>query len=195
MNDNDLFSLLTNESDASLYLDMVTGCHVERIFEKGIRVKLTSSGIDGYVSIRNISKDHIQSCFDVVQVGQCINCCVLSIDKLKFSVELSMKIADVDRATIITANNERLKMDENYCKKWDDEDETVLALKSVKKIIKQRIMIQHPLFQNVDFKEAELYLMGRMDGELVVRPSTKGHDHLSITLRISEGIFQHIGKQ
>jgi transcription elongation factor SPT6 len=71
----------------------------------------------------------------------------------------------------------------------------VYAINSVtqkKQKQKRTRVINHSFFQNVDYKEAERYLSQRLDGECVVRPSTKGNNHISITWRVYEGIYQHL---
>ena len=54
--------------------------------------------------------------------------------------------------------------------------------------------IQHPYFKNLDYKAAEEYLARRPRGDFVVRPSTKGNDHISITWKVDNDIYQHIGR-
>jgi transcription elongation factor SPT6 len=45
----------------------------------------------------------------------------------------------------------------------------------------------------VDYRGAEELLSNRPRGEIIVRPSTKGNDHISITWKIDNGMYQHIG--
>lgn len=44
----------------------------------------------------------------------------------------------------------------------------------------------------MNYKEAEDYLAARPRGEVVIRPSTKGLDHISITWKVYDGIYKHI---
>ena len=55
--------------------------------------------------------------------------------------------------------------------------------------------IDHPNFKNVNFEEAENFLRNEnLDiGELIIRPSSKGNRHLTITWKVFRDVFQHIG--
>ena len=58
--------------------------------------------------------------------------------------------------------------------------------------IKQR-QIQHPDFQNVTFNGARRYLEGTGSGsDFVIRPSSQGTDHLSITIQFFEDIYLNV---
>jgi transcription elongation factor SPT6 len=61
-----------------------------------------------------------------------------------------------------------------------------VALAYVKRVI------AHPAFCNVSFEQA-IQLLANMDlGECVIRPSSKGDDHLTITWKVDENLYQHI---
>ena len=46
-------------------------------------------------------------------------------------------------------------------------------------------VIVHPSFHNISFREAEK-LMATMDqGDVIIRPSSKGDDHLTVTWKVS----------
>ena len=55
----------------------------------------------------------------------------------------------------------------------------------------QRV-IKHPLFKPFNSTQAEEYLGSQSRGDLVIRPSSKGQDHLAVTWKISDNIYQHI---
>jgi hypothetical protein len=53
--------------------------------------------------------------------------------------------------------------------------------------------IQHPLFKNCDYKEAEEYLRTNgVAGDMIVRPSSKGTNKLAITWAFQYDFFKHI---
>nr|CAD7453944.1 unnamed protein product [Timema tahoe] len=53
-------------------------------------------------------------------------------------------------------------------------------------------VIVHPSFHNISYQEAEK-IMAQMDqGEVIVRPSSKGTDHLTVTWKVTDGVYQHI---
>jgi transcription elongation factor SPT6 len=58
--------------------------------------------------------------------------------------------------------------------------------------IKQR-QIQHPDFQNVTYNGARRYLEGTGQGsDFVIRPSSQGTDHLTITIQFFEDIYVNV---
>jgi transcription elongation factor SPT6 len=58
--------------------------------------------------------------------------------------------------------------------------------------IKQR-QIQHPDFQNVTFNGARRYLEGKGQGsDFLIRPSSQGTDHLTITIQFFEEIYLNV---
>lgn len=193
ISDNDLFTLLTRETDDTLYEKMVTGCLVERIFEKNVKVKLTANELDGYIYIANLSADRIDSCFDHAKPGQFINCAIKSIDKAKFSVELTAKPMDLEDALDETARREKRRADSSYFVQWEEDDERDVAMDAKKKAVKERKVIRHRYYKNMDYKAAEAYLADQEDGAVVIRPSTKGMDHISLTWKIHSTLYQHIG--
>lgn len=60
------------------------------------------------------------------------------------------------------------------------------------KPIHQLRSIKHPKFKPYNFKEAEAFLSTRPNGEIVVRPSSQGTDHIAMTWRVEEGVYHHI---
>ena len=53
-------------------------------------------------------------------------------------------------------------------------------------------VIVHPSFHNISFSEAEKLLKNMKQGDAIVRPSSKGADHLTVTWKITEDVHQHI---
>lgn len=53
-------------------------------------------------------------------------------------------------------------------------------------------VIVHPAFHNISYAEAEKCMVNMDQGEVIIRPSSKGADHLTITWKVAERIYQHI---
>lgn len=53
-------------------------------------------------------------------------------------------------------------------------------------------VIVHPAFHNISFAEAEKLMQNMDQGEAIVRPSSKGADHLTVTWKVTDKICQHI---
>ena len=55
----------------------------------------------------------------------------------------------------------------------------------------QRV-IKHPLFRPFNYSQSEEYLGSQPRGSVVIRPSSRGLDHLTVTWKVADGIYQHI---
>lgn len=53
-------------------------------------------------------------------------------------------------------------------------------------------VIVHPAFHNISYAEAEKCMVNMDQGEVIIRPSSKGADHLTITWKVADRIYQHI---
>lgn len=53
-------------------------------------------------------------------------------------------------------------------------------------------VIAHPSFHNINFKQAEKMMETMDQGDVVIRPSSKGENHLTVTWKVAEGIYQHV---
>ncbi|CAG0924647.1 unnamed protein product, partial [Notodromas monacha] len=53
-------------------------------------------------------------------------------------------------------------------------------------------VIVHPNFLNVDYAGAETLMKNKQQGDVVIRPSSQGSDHLTVTWKVTDGVHQHI---
>lgn len=155
----------------------------------GIRV-LLENGITGFIHLKNLSDKHVKHPEERVQIGQAIHCRIIKIDAERFSVDCSSKSSD-----LLDRNNEwRPKKDHYYDQ--DLEDQEIRREDESKKMAARqqytRRIIVHPAFHNKSYSEA-IKVMATMDqGEVIIRPSSKGSDHLTVTWKVCDDIYQHI---
>jgi len=71
--------------------------------------------------------------------------------------------------------------------------EEALHRKKRREIKAMRHNIKHPDFRNFNAGQAEQYLAGRPKGDVIIQPSYKGPDHLVVTWKVDDGLYQHIG--
>ena len=45
-------------------------------------------------------------------------------------------------------------------------------------------MIAHPSFHNINFRQAEKMMESMDQGDVVIRPSSKGENHLTVTWKV-----------
>ncbi|CAH0563642.1 unnamed protein product [Brassicogethes aeneus] len=155
----------------------------------GVKLRL-DNGISGYIYIKNISDKSVSNPEERVGVGQLIHCRITKIDVERFSVDCTSKSSD-----LLDKNHEwRPPRDPYYDTEQEDKD---TRSEQEQKKSKQRQtyikrIIVHPAFHNISYAEAEKCMVNMDQGEVIVRPSSKGANHLTITWKVAEKIYQHI---
>uniref|UniRef100_A0A915KWK7 Transcription elongation factor SPT6 n=1 Tax=Romanomermis culicivorax TaxID=13658 RepID=A0A915KWK7_ROMCU len=155
----------------------------------GVRVKL-ENGVSGFIPNRNLSDKPVEHPANRVQVGMPIYCRIMSFDANRFSVNLSCT------SSILRDASGQFKpaLDDYFdrdAERLDAKKEKNCVEKKQKQQYVKRV-IAHPCFQNCSYKEAESFLESRDQGEVVIRPSSKGENHLTVTWKVTDGIYQHI---
>lgn len=155
----------------------------------GVRLRF-DNGLSGFIHIKNISDKHVKNPEERVQMGQTIHVRVTKIDVERFALECSSKSSDLS-----DKNNEwRPRKDEYYDQ--DAEDKDTKKETETKKIQQRQHYIKrvivHPSFHNISYAEA-LKMLDQFDqGEVIVRPSSKGADHLTASWKVAKDVYQHI---
>ena len=154
----------------------------------GIKTIL-ENGINGYISINNISSNTVINAEDHVRVGMTILCRILSVNYQKFALELSCKSSDLqdsDGKFSITKDKyfDHLKeKSDGDCKSSSTKDQLNHYVKRI---------IVHPKFKNVSYNDS-LPLLAELDiGDCIIRPSSRGSNRLTLSWKIDDNIYQHI---
>ncbi|KAJ1799648.1 Transcription elongation factor spt6 [Coemansia sp. RSA 2399] len=151
------------------------------------------SGLEGFIGVANIADHRVEEASDVLAPGQAIVAVVKRIDMEKMSLDLSMRKSEVDEAC---GRGKRMSPDAKSVDKFFDFDtETFLrekAKQELQRSITRTRTIPHPLFKALNGREAERYLAGRPRDDCVIRLSSRGIDHIAVTWKVGEGLFQHI---
>ncbi|ODQ64228.1 hypothetical protein NADFUDRAFT_83784 [Nadsonia fulvescens var. elongata DSM 6958] len=191
LTDMEIFTMLTGETNTSLHVGSVIPVNIKRIADRYISVKL-SSGLNGNVKADRMSdKNNIPHPSTIFHFGQTVRAVVLSIDYKNFTCELSTREREVEEAVKNEARN-RIQIDSrNWNHEAEDSDKQRIAIKRDKEQRSSRV-IKHPLFRMFNSKQAEEFLAPLSRGDLVIRPSSRGFDHIAITWKVADQIFQHI---
>ncbi|XP_012145851.2 transcription elongation factor SPT6 isoform X1 [Megachile rotundata] len=155
----------------------------------GVRLRL-DNGISGYIHIKNLSDRHVANPEERVSIGQIIHCRIIKIEVERFSVECTSKSSD-----LADKNHEwRPQRDPFYDTDAEQKDAKVEedAKKAKQRQTYVKRVIVHPSFHNISFAEAEKLMQSMKQGEAIVRPSSKGADHLTVTWKVTDQIYQHI---
>ncbi|KOC62723.1 Transcription elongation factor SPT6 [Habropoda laboriosa] len=155
----------------------------------GVRLRL-DNGISGYIHVKNLSDKHVANPEERVRVGQVIHCRIIKIEVERFSVECTSKTSD-----LLDKNHEwRPQKDVYYDAEAEEKDMKTEeeAKKAQQRQTYVKRVIIHPSFHNVSFAEVEKLMQTMKQGEAIIRPSSKGADHLTVTWKVTENIYQHI---
>ncbi|KAI8645252.1 SH2 domain-containing protein [Parasitella parasitica] len=182
------FIMVTGETRQTLSEGFIIPAMVVAIRGK-IANCVLDSGLEGMIYVENASDDRIMNVGDVLQVGQTINCKVLRIDRDKFMVDLSCKASDTKPGSDYILR--KLPLDPYY-DHLEETKEREQHRSSRRKQARSTRVIKHPLFRPFNHMEAEEFLASRQRGDLVIRPSSHGFDHIAITWKVDEDMYQHL---
>lgn len=187
----DALSMLTGETERTLRIGLIVSAAVVRIQSSWVMVKL-DSGIEGIINATYLSDRAEVQPSKVVKKGQTLQGVIIQVNVEQFQVELSSRPADVKEGD---ASFRRVKIDQEY---YDvnqaRKDQDLLARRKRREVEQVRRIIKHPDFHNFNSAQAETYLATQQRGDVVIRPSSKGLDHIAVTWKVDDGVYQHIGK-
>lgn len=185
----EVFQMLTGETKDTFSKNIIVPVTVLRVGknfrDSSAKIKyvkvITSSLILG-----NIEEQHIPDDIHIEQ-SQIIQAVVLDVFYDTFNATFSLLDEDMNRSSSTKFVKEHGK--------WDfaaeDEDVRRENLKELAKLSKIR-NIQHPLYHNFSFKQAEEFLAPQSVGDCIIRPSSKGAKYLTITWKVANNLFQHL---
>ncbi|GAV29275.1 hypothetical protein PMKS-002757 [Pichia membranifaciens] len=189
LTDFEVFEMLTNETRESFDRGVIVPVIVQKVDNRYL-LCVTQNGILGNVARASaVPYGDATNLLMKYNVGQAVQAVVKSVEYGDFKAEFSLLKEDIARAKTV-------KKGDRYKDIWNFEAEA----KDVKRErdIESREnrgskrILKHPFFRNFDARQAEDYLASRDNGEFVIRPSTKGNDHLTITWKVDNQLFQHI---
>lgn len=187
---DELFVMLTGETKESLYEGMVVPVTIRRTFSDHIEVKL-ECGIEGGVSESEFPEgvgSGGQEPRHVYQAHQVVRARIVYLNRKALSAQLSL------RDDLIRQPEKKLY--ERAAGEWDEAQEAAdkKAAEKEKEVASGRPnrVVNHPLFFSFNTMQAEEYLGSKETGDLVIRPSSKGFDHLVVTWKVSNNTYQHL---
>lgn len=181
-----MFTMFTGETPESLAEGMVVPITIKRITEDHIDGKL-DSGIDALVPEMELTDRYDIPVRSLYSIHQTIPAKILYLNRKAFVANVSLREDQVNKPYHRQLDHLR---DE-----WDEEQERADrdAMKETTQTNQRALrVIKHPLFRPFNGPQAEDYLSTQSRGDVVIRPSSKGIDHLAVTWKVSDGIYQHI---
>lgn len=189
----EVLTTLSGETKRTLRVGLIVSVVVVRIKNNFVYVRL-DSGIEGVINGQYLADEVPEDLGDVAKRGHTITGVVIEVKmnlpQDQFLVELSSRPVDVGGGD---SEFRRVRPDEAWNHQQCDRDAEVQARKKRAEVDRSRRVIKHPNFQNFNSAQAEAYLDKQQRGDVVIRPSSKGIDHLAVTWKVDEKLYQHIG--
>lgn len=183
---DDIFTMFTGETLDSLVEGMVVPIAIKRITEDHIDGKL-DCGIDALVPEMELTDRYDIPVKSLYSIHQTVQAKILYLNRKSFTANVSLREDQVSRPY-------RRHFDHSP-QEWDGaQEEKDKGTMQEKTRVDGRAMrvIKHPLFRVYNSAQAEEYLGSQGRGDVIIRPSSKGIDHLAVTWKVSDGIYQHI---
>lgn len=155
----------------------------------GVNVRL-DNGVMGFIHLKDLSDSELLKPHERVQIGQKIYVRITKIDCGRFQANCISKSSALRDDEGIFKPEKDVYFDKEAAQKDRDELEKQTKQKHGSTYIKR--VIVHPSFHNISYKEAEKLLNNMDQGDVIIRPSSKGEDHLTVSWKVCDNIYQHI---
>ncbi|KOS20389.1 Transcription elongation factor SPT6 [Escovopsis weberi] len=181
---SDIFTMFTGETKSSLCEGMIVPVNVRLVRDDFAIVKL-DCGIEGRAEAHEVTTR--SSVKDVLSSGQTVQAKILEMNYKDFAAKVSMREELLRVPYKPPINFGRDGWD--YALEAADKEDMREKDKTTGRT--QRV-VKHPNFKPFNSTQAEEYLGSQPTGEVIIRPSSKGNDHLAITWKVADNVYQHI---
>jgi transcription elongation factor SPT6 len=155
----------------------------------GYKVRL-ENGWFGMVYWKNLSDDidTIKNRWpEMLKIGTSQHFRITDINFERMKVDLSCKGSDLRKNPFIKVDD---RFDHDRAEAEEREFDSRRIRREPANFIKR--VVTHSAFHNITFKEAEKMLKKMEQGEAIIRPSSSAPDHLVVTWKVTDDIYQHI---
>ncbi|KAK8211196.1 putative transcription elongation factor SPT6 [Phyllosticta paracitricarpa] len=191
LNSEEVFTMLTGETRESLTEGMIVPVKIRRVFPDRVEARL-DCGVEAVADEHNLPRtvggDRGLDPRQVFQSNQTVQAKLLFLNRKGFSATISL-----DEQALKTGFERHIERQQG---EWDFEQEQVdrdaEAKEKESKTGRAQRVIKHPLFRPFNAAQAEEFLGSHSRGDVVIRPSGRGLDHLAVTWKVADGVYQHI---
>jgi transcription elongation factor SPT6 len=187
----EVVQMLSGESIRTIGMGCRVTATVKRPMTNRVFCQL-ESGMDAILEAMYVdgpNGSEVASCEGLFHSRQAIRAVVIECEPKRFQVRLSTRAPDMAQAVpFIQPFAEEPYNDLN--RKAAADDAAAAKKRRVAGSVKR--VVNHPNWQTMKSGEAEHFLQTGQRGDVVIRPSSKGSDHLAVTWKVDEDVFQHI---
>ncbi|KAL1650834.1 Transcription elongation factor spt6 [Diplodia intermedia] len=191
MTSDEIYTMLTGETRESLAEGMIIPVKIRRVFSDHIEGRL-DCGMEAICNEpefpNNVGGERGIDPRQVFQSTQTVQAKVTFLNRKALSCQVSF-----NEKQLKDGHNRHIDRPRG---EWADDqeraDKDAEAKEKESKTGRAQRVIKHPLFRPFNAAQAEEYLGSQGRGDVVIRPSSKGLDHLAVTWKVSDNIYQHI---
>lgn len=183
LNPMEIFTIFTGETKSTLCDGMIVPVNVRMVKDDFAILKL-DCGIEGRVESHEVSHRSLR---DTLSQGQTAQAKIIDINYKDFMAKMTMR-----EEALRVPYKRPIPYDHDgwdYALEAADKEELREKDKTTGRT--QRV-VKHPNFKPFNSTQAEEFLGSQPPGEVIIRPSSKGNDHLAITWKVADGVYQHI---
>jgi len=183
---DEIFTMFTGETRDSLPDGAIVAMSIKRIQDDHIDGKL-DCGVEAVVPEAELTDRFDVSVKSLYSLHQTVQVKILYLNRKTLLANVSLREEQLARPY--------RKQVDRMRDEWDDRQETAdkeLLREKADVTGRTQRVIKHPNFRAFSKEQAEEYLGSQNRGDVVIRPSSRGLDHLAVTWKVSDGIFQHI---
>ena len=183
---DEIFTMLTGETTETLTEGTVVPVSLKRVLDDHIDAKL-DCGMDALVPEMEMTDRYDIPVRSLYAVHQTLPAKIIYLNRKGLTCNVSLREEQV--------SNAQRKRRDHMPGEWDEQleqkDRKAQQEKTQSGGRAMRV-IKHPFFRPFNSVQAMEFLGTHSRGDAVIRPSSRGPDHLAVTWKVSDGVYQHI---
>ncbi|XP_073273008.1 transcription elongation factor SPT6 homolog isoform X2 [Primulina huaijiensis] len=186
---DDEFYMISGETEETLSEGRIVQATVRRI-QPQRAICVLESGLTGMLTKEDCADDwrDINELSDKLHEGDIITCKIKSIQKNRYQVFLTCRENEMRNNRLQNHRSMDPYYHEERSATHTEQEKAHKEKELAKKHLKPRIIV-HPRFQNITSDEAVEFLSDKDPGESVICPNAHGPTHLTLTLKIYDGVY------
>lgn len=180
--------MLTGETERTVGRGMLVTANVRKVMAK-IAFCTLESGIEATLDKDFVADYVVDKIDDFVQPRMSVKALVMLADPGKMAVKISTRPQDLK---IGQAFFQPFAPDPFNSVERSEEAELRAAAKKRRQTGQVKRILNHPKWHELRAGQAEQFLASQPRGEVVFRPSSKGANHLALTVKLDEDVFSHV---
>jgi len=192
-NDWEVVQMLTGETPQTIGRGLKVTATVRKALAARVFCTL-ESGIDAILEREYVVDEDqlVPLCDELFKPKQAVRAVVVETNPARFTVKISTRSGDVMQGKPFLSPF-REEPYNDIARKQAAEEKAANRKRREAGSVKR--VINHPNWHVMNSGQAEQYLAAQHRGDVVIRPSSKGGDHIAVTWKVDEDVYQHVDVQ